>query len=114
MALLTPQAIKTSGNGLTPAYTTPSSSDTFPNDGKTFLHVKNAAGSSITVTITSTAVTPTGTVVAPLVETVGATTGDKMIGPLPPGAYNDPVTGLVTATYSSVTSVTAAVIQLPS
>lgn len=112
MALLTVQAIKTTGNGLTPVYATPSTSDTFPNDGRTFYHVKNASGSSITATITSNAAAGPGLAQTNIVETIPATTGDKMIGPFPPSAFND-ANGLVTVAISLTTSITAAAIQLP-
>lgn len=112
MALLTAQAI--ARTGLATAYATPTVADTFPNDGNTFLHVKNTNGSPRDVTVSSKAVPGIGLAAADLVVTVAATTGDVMIGPFPPAAFNDPVTGLVSVAYSATAGVTAAVVQLPS
>ena len=79
-----------------------------------FLHIKNASGGNITVTIAipagasgypNAAYTSTA-VVVPL------TSGDKMIGPLPASLYADPTTGLATITYSGVTSLTVAAVNL--
>lgn len=109
MALLTKQTIGLAG--VAPAYTAVSASDTFPPGNNVFLHVKNAGGSSSTVNI----VTPgnvSGQAVADISVTVPATTGDRMIGPLPGGLVADQTTGLATVTFSFVTSVTVAVLEL--
>jgi hypothetical protein len=81
-----------------------------------FLHVKNASGAPITVTIAIPAgasgwpnVAYTSTQVS-----VPATTGDRMIGPIQAPIYQDPTTGLATITYSGVTSLTVAAINVQS
>ncbi len=43
---------------------------------------------------------------------VPATTGDRMIGPLPAEHFADPSDGLAAITYSGVTSVTVAAVQV--
>ncbi len=110
MAVVTPQDV--GRTGLAPVYSTPTTTDTFANNGRCFVHVKNASGSPINVTVTPTrsvdGLTPAGRVVA-----VPATTGDRMIGPFLPEDFNNPDTGTMDVTYSSTTSVTAAIIRLP-
>lgn len=84
---------------------------TIRNNGKTFLHVKNAGGSACTVTINSPA-TIRGHAVAAQTVTVPATTGDKLIGPFSHDVYDD-LNHDVSFTLSFVTSVTVAAVQLP-
>jgi hypothetical protein len=73
-----------------------------------FLHVKNAAGSSMTVTLTATGKIR-GQSVGDLIVTVPATTGDKMIGPITADLFASAADGVSAAvTYSSTTSVTVA------
>jgi hypothetical protein len=110
MALLAPQAIALTG--LTPTYTAAAASSTVTCGERTFLHVKNAAGSSMTVTLTATGKLR-GQPVADLVVTVPATTGDKMIGPITADLFASLADGSSAAiTYSSTTSVTAAVLVI--
>lgn len=80
----------------------------FANNGRMFLHVKNGAGSDITVTVT-TPNTVDGLAIADqdIVVTAGE---ERMIGPFPPGIYNSD--GNVLVDYSSGTSVTAALLRL--
>jgi len=81
----------------------------FSNDGRMFLHVKNGAGAPITVTI-QTPGQVDGLAIADQVVTV--TNGEeRMIGPFPPNIYNQD-DRMVYVDYSSVTSVTAAVLRL--
>lgn len=106
MALLAQQVVALTG--LTPTYTAAAASTTVLCGERSFLHVKNAAGSSMTVTITATG-RLRGQAVADLVVTVPATTGDKMIGPLTPDLFASTSDGVSAAiTYSSTTSVTVA------
>ena len=107
---LTVQAM--SIDGIAPTYATAASGgDTFANNGKTFLHVKNGGGSSINVTLASQVDSPpAGTAASNKVIAVAAG-GEKMIGPLPEYGYNDSG-GLVHVSYSAVTSVTVAAIRL--
>jgi hypothetical protein len=85
---------------------------TFPNDGKTFLHVKKSGAGSCTATIITPA-TLRGKSVTDTTVTIPASTGDKMIGPFPPDLYNDPATGLASVTFSEITGLTVAVLRLP-
>lgn len=105
MALLTRQKILTTG--LTPTYAAVSASDTFPNNGRTFLHVKNTDGSICTVTVDSTKNCDQG-VDHDAVTTVPATTGDKMIGPFEVERYGS----TPTVTFSNTTACTVSVLDL--
>jgi len=108
MALLTTNSIIFSGLNTESVYVAAAAEQTFANTGREFLHIKNASGSPITCTITTTATTG-GLAVADNIITVGATTGEQMAGPFLPGVYS--ATG--TITWSATTSVTVAVFQLP-
>jgi hypothetical protein len=108
MALAGVQVIAVTG--LAPAYATPLTTETVTPQANLFLHVKNASGSPINVTITDASFTPAGSVATNPVIAVPATTGDRMIL-IPPNAVN-PATGLVTLTFSAVTSVTGALVRL--
>lgn len=81
----------------------------FANDGRTFLHVKNGAGAPITVTV-QTPGTVDGLAIADQAIVV-TNAEERMIGPFPPGIYNQS-DGMVYADYSSVTTVTIAVLRL--
>jgi hypothetical protein len=70
--------------------------------------VKNGSGSPITVTLASPKTLDTGDAYPSHVVTVGAG-GESWIPVLK--VYGDPVTQLAAITYSSVTTVTAAVIM---
>jgi hypothetical protein len=113
MATLAAQTINRLGT--TPTYAAAAGGgDAMPCGSGMFLHIKNASGGNITVTIAipagasgypNAAYTSTA-VVVPL------TTGDKMIGPIQAPLYQDPTTGLATVTYSGVTSLTVAAVNL--
>lgn len=105
MALLAQQAIALTG--LTPTYGAAAASTTVNCGERTFLHVKNAAGSSMTVTLTATGKIR-GQSVADLVVTVPATSGDKMIGPITADLFASATDGTCAVAYSSTTSVTVA------
>lgn len=109
MPLLTPQAVSLAG--LTATYGSAVGSTTVPCDERNFLHVKNAAGSSMTVTLTATAKVR-GQSAADVVITVPATTGDKMIGPLTAELFAGAADGNCAVTYSSTTSVTVAALRI--
>lgn len=107
MALINAQTmVKT---GLQPVYSAVSASDTFVNDRQVFLHVKNANAVTCNVTIVAKATCNQG-VLHDIVVNI-PTAGDKMIGPIDPGIYTDPNTGLTTVNYSVTASVTAAIIH---
>lgn len=107
---LTVQTI--SRSGLAPSYSNGDATNDhqFLNDGKTFVHVKNGGGSSITVTI-QTPGSVDGLAVADRDVTV-ANGAEKMIGPFPTATYNQSG-GLVYLDLSADTSVTLAAFKLP-
>jgi hypothetical protein len=109
MALLTVQALDIVG--VAPSFVAVSSSDEFPNDGKTVIEVKNGGGSSDTVTIDSLEACNQGSDHNGG-SSVPATTGDKVFGPFPMSRFNNS-NGRVTITHSFTTSVTCAVYRLP-
>ncbi len=79
-------------------------------DPKSFLHVKNGGGAPINVTI-AVAGTTNGQNNADVVVAV-PNGGERMIGPLVPELTGADTLGLVLLTYSAVTSVTVAVVQV--
>ncbi|MBF0406470.1 MAG: hypothetical protein HQM10_03890 [Candidatus Riflebacteria bacterium] len=82
--------------------------NTFTNDGKTLIHVKNGGGSDITVTVDSPVQCNQGFTHDP---TVVVTAGEnRFIGPFPPSRFNSEGKGSVS--YSGVTDVTVAVIKV--
>lgn len=115
MAQITAQAPSETGAALT--YTAAGvSGDSFTNTGKEVIHVKNGGGSSITVTVKSRDTAPDvsgyGPVSKPDRQVTISAGGDRMIGPFPQKAFNEASTGRVSLTYSSTTSVSAAVIAV--
>lgn len=109
MALLTPQVVSLSG--LTPTYGAAAASTTVPCGERNWLHVKNTNGSSMTVTLSATGKIR-GQQAADLVVTVPATTGDKMIGPIPSELFASAVDGTCSVTYSATTGVTVAALTI--
>jgi hypothetical protein len=97
--------------GLTPSYAAcTAGGDEFVNSGHEFIHVKNAAGVSQTVTVNSQAVCSQGfdhdiAVAVPAAQ-------ERMIGPFPKNRFDD-ASGKVQITYSAVVSLTIAAIQVP-
>jgi hypothetical protein len=85
--------------------------DAFPPGRDTFFKVANGGGASITVTF-ATPGTIGGNAIA---DGGGAVTNgqSRIFGPFPAELYADPVTGLVTTTYSGVTTVTVAPFKIP-
>jgi hypothetical protein len=113
MATLTTQVINRAGLG--PTYAAAAGGgDAMSCGSGMFLHVKNAGGSPVNVTLAIPAsrfYTAGINMTSPVVS-VPATTGDRMIGPVDGQTFTDPTTGLCTITYSAVTSVTVAAVQL--
>ncbi len=109
MALLTTQQIANSG--LNPSFVAAAGGgDTFRAEDTVFLVVKNGGGSSITATIATPATSSEGLAIAD--AAVSVTNGqERWIGPFK-DEFRDPATGLVTVTYSGVTSVTVGVFRL--
>jgi hypothetical protein len=98
MATLTTQVISIAGTA--PTYGAAAASTKVVCGERTFLHVKNAAGSSMTVTLSATAKVR-GQAVADLVVTVPATTGDMMIGPITQDLFAGLSDGLASVGYSA-------------
>lgn len=104
MAELTVQKVLL--GGLDPVYSAADVlGDTFANDGKLFLHVKNGDASPKTVTIDSVAQCSHG-FDHDIAVTIPAS-DEKLIGPFPAYRFND-ANGKVKVTYSAITSVTVA------
>ncbi len=80
------------------------------NNGRIALHFKKSGAGDCVVTL-QTPVQVSGLDVAENAVTVPATTGDKLIGPLPPSVFND---GLQDArfTLSEITGLTVAALEL--
>lgn len=112
MALLTPQTV--AKTGLAPTYSAVNATDTIAqaNGVVQFLHVKNANASACTVTLVDGSKTPAGSNASNPTVSVPASTGDRMIGPLP-NIMADTTTGLLSVQYSVTASVTAALVSVP-
>lgn len=115
MAVLTVQTLShglSAGtySGLTPTYAScASGGDSFANDGRTFIHIKNGHSSPQTVTIASNVNCNMGHDHDVAVAVTNAE--ERMIGPFRTDQFNDG-NARVTLTYSGVTSLTIAVIKL--
>ena len=81
-----------------------------PNDGNVFLHFKNTNGATRDITVITPG-TVYGLAVADLVVTIAITTGDRMIGPLPPAIFNQS-DGSVHFNVSATAGVTVAVVRM--
>lgn len=110
MALLAPQGITRTGTAVTYAAATTGPGDTFVPNSRGILVVKNGSGASITATVVIPGNTDFGQAV-PDVPVVVAAGAETHIGPFPASAA-DPITGLITVTYSAVTTVTVAYMSL--
>jgi hypothetical protein len=116
MAAMTIQSLAEAG--LLGSYGAVATGDTIADDGtqRTFLHVKNGGGGSITVTIpaqtTSRSVAGMGSMTKSDITVAVAAGAEKFIGPFAPDAYKNS-SGNVTVNYSGTTSVTAAAIKVP-
>lgn len=98
---LTPTTVAATGGGDTVALASAS-------DDRSFLQVTNGAGTSMTVSIADPGVTPAGNAgtVVPITVAAGAT---KLI-PLSSASVNS-TTGLISISYSAVTTVTVAAVR---
>lgn len=110
MALLTTLTSKRAANGNDLAGAAAAGGgDTFTNTGQEIAVIKNGSGAPITVTFVTPA-TLDGLAVTDLTVSVGA--GEtRAVGPFPPGVYND-ANGLVSMTYSGVTTLTVAILKV--
>ena len=112
MATLTTQVINRAGTIVTPVAAT-GGGDAMSCGSGMMLEVVNGGGSPITVTINvpaSRTYEPNVAITSPAVSVTNGTT--KWFGPIDAATFVDPVTGLVSITYSGVTSVTVAAVQL--
>jgi hypothetical protein len=107
VALMSPQVVSVAG--LTPAYTTPTVSDTIIPGTNLFLHVKTTSNAD-TVTLVDASRTPAGAASANLTVALGTAT-ERLIGPLDADLANTS-TGLITVTHSTTTGVTAALFTI--
>lgn len=100
--------------GITPTYAAGDSANghEFSNDGNMFLHVKNSNAAVRNVTVKVSGYKVGGTSLADLVVNIPANTGDKMIGPFDPTAFNQ-VGGLVNVDLDASAGLTIAAIKLP-
>jgi hypothetical protein len=100
--------------GIVPAYTAADAAGhKFPNDGRTVLHVKNAAVAPINVTFLVPG-TVDGLAVASRVVAV-ANASEKIIGPLLPAVYNNTSgadEGQLYVDFSAVVTVTVAALRV--
>jgi len=112
MATLTTQVVTRAG--VNPTYgAVAGGGDACECDPDIFVHIKNGQASPITVTAAiPTSASAWGAVV--YTNTVVSVTNgqERMIGPINPGIYKDPTTGLCTLTYSSSTSITIGVFKV--
>lgn len=108
---VSPQQISRSGVDLTDTGSLSTSNNYFMrNTGREFLHFKKTGAGACVVTIV-TPKTVAGLAVADVTVSVPATTGDLMIGPFPPDAFNNQ-NGDVEFTLSEVTGLTVAAASL--
>jgi hypothetical protein len=107
VALMAPQVVSVAG--LTPAYTTPTTSDTVTPGTNLWLHVRTTTNAD-TVTLVDASRTPAGAASANLTVAIG-TSSERLIGPLDVDLQNT-ATGLITVTHSNVTGVTAALFTI--
>lgn len=96
--------------GLTPAFAAANvDGHSVPNEGRTWLHVK-AGVTPVTVTL-ETPGTVDGLAVADRTVVVAASS-ERLIGPCPPGIYNQPGTGELFVNFDQVSGITIAAFRL--
>ncbi|MCW2498273.1 hypothetical protein [Jatrophihabitans sp.] len=105
MAALVPQVVQIAGTAPT-ANAASAGGDTVPTGDRTWIHVTNGSGSSVTVTI-ATPGTVSGLAIADVTVAIPAGTG-KDIGPLTTALFGDNAA----ITYSATTSVTVAALSI--
>jgi hypothetical protein len=112
MATLTTQVVNRAGTVIS-AVAAAGGGDAMACGSGMMLEVVNGGGSPITVTLVvpaSRTYEPNVAITSPAVSVANGTT--RFIGPVDAPTFADPVTGLCTITYSAVTSVTVAAVQL--
>lgn len=109
MATLTVQTVALAG--ITPTYAAAAAGgDEFVNSGREMIHIKNAHTSSWTVTVNSQTACSQGFDHDNAVVVTNAQ--ERMIGPFPKSRFDD-ANGKVQITYTGVTALTIAIIQVP-
>jgi len=109
MAVLTVQQVNLTG--LAPAFAAASAGgDEFVNSGRAVLYVKNGDISDKTVTVDSQ--TPCNQGFDHDAQVIVPASEERIIGPFPKNRFDD-ANGKVQISYSDVTSVTVAVIEIP-
>lgn len=117
MATLTPAVITEAGVAISLSAAA-GGGDQFanPSDARTYLHVNNGGGGSITVTITAQVASAQVPGKGLMTKANGggsvANGAAKVFGPFPAEMFND-ANGNVQVTYSGVTSVTVGAFRLP-
>lgn len=112
MATLTTQVINRAGAVITPVAAA-GGGDAMACGSNMMLEVVNGGGSPITVTLNIPAARtfePNVALTSPAISVTNGTT--KWIGPIDAVTFQDPTTALCSITYSGVTSVTVAAVQL--
>ena len=112
MATLTTQIVTRAGTVITPVAAA-GGGDAMACGSGMFLEVVNGGGSPITVTLNIPAARtyePNVAITSPAVSVTNGTT--KWFGPIDAATFADTVTGLLSITYSGVTTVTVAAVQL--
>src|SRR5207244_332394 len=112
MATLTTQVINRAGAVITPVAAA-GGGDAMEVGSGMMLEVVNGGGSPITVTLNIPAARtyePNVAITSPAVSVTNGTT--KWFGPIDAATFADTTTGLLTITYSAVTSVTVAAVKL--
>ena len=109
MATLTVQQIALAG--ITPTYDAcTADGDQFPNDGKTYIELKNTDTASQDVVVASPTNCDQGST-HDVTVSIPANTDNKKIGPFPPSRFNDG-NGYVQLTYSGVSALTIGAFRL--
>lgn len=112
MATLTTQVINRGGTVVTPVAAA-GGGDAMSCGAGMMLRVVNGGGAPITVTLAVPAARTyeaNVSITSPAISVTNGTT--KEIGPIDAQTFMDPTTGLCTITYSGVTTVTVAAVQL--
>jgi hypothetical protein len=112
MATLATQTINRAGTVITPV-SAAGGGDAMTCGSNMMLEVVNGGGSPITVTLNVPAARtyePNVAITSPAVSVTNGTT--RWFGPIDAQTFQDPTTGLCSITYSAVTSVTVAAVQL--
>jgi hypothetical protein len=107
MAQLTVQKIALTG--VSPVYNVASiTGDSFINNGRTYVHVKNGGASAVTVTLDSKQLSNYGTDVDIIISIPAG--AERVIGFLDPLRFSNDL-GIANIAYSAVTSVTVSIIS---